>query len=188
MKKSLVVLLALVLTACGTTAQPTPIVIVVTATTGPADVAPVVVPTDTQTSTEVSIDTPIPATATNPPADGAIFTNIAHSGDKFFLQCPPAEITFSLTSLDPNVVDVDLWYRMLDKKSGIYSDWILGKRMVTSDGVNFTLLFSATDINSKARYKEAWFEYQFVGMNKYGNDIGRSDKFQQQVEFAVACP
>ena len=52
----------------------------------------------------------------------------------------------------------------------------------------FSIKFSALDITPDLRFDHAWFEYQFVGLNKTGDAVGRSPKFEQQVTFTKNCP
>ena len=209
----LFLVLALVLTACG---APTPVTVIITVvpTNEPAvatEVPPVVVPTDTlepvvaPTDTlepvVVPTDTLAPAGPTNTPAPGVaptstkrsavgvVFTDITRDVDAFSLRCNPVQINFSLTSINPAITGVIVYYRVYDKNSTLAPPvMIAGPNMDGDKKGHFTLEFKATDIKDDMRIANGWFEYQFVGLNKVGNVVGRSDKIVQEVTFTLECP
>ena len=53
-----------------------------------------------------------------------------------------------------------------------------------AEGINF----SALDIAPDFRLKNAWFDYQFIGLNKIANVVGRSPIFSERVTFTLDCP
>jgi hypothetical protein len=213
MKKLLFLILIFALTACGAAptaappaaAQP-PVVItvVVPATSAPAaaptDVPPTAVPPTvapvateapaaTQTTAPVVVEnTP---TATLPPAVGADkLVNITRDGDHFSLKCSPSQIVFTGTAGDTYVTGAEIWYRMVEKVTGLESKWYAGGKMDSDGKGNFTRTFSALDVNPDVRFDNAWFEYQFIVLAKDGNVYWRSDKttYAKQVTFTKECP
>jgi hypothetical protein len=202
----LFLVLALVLTACG---APTPVTVIITVvpTNEPAvatevppvvvptdTLEPVVVPTDTLEPVVVPTDTPAPGVAptnTKPPAiGGAVFTDITRDIDAFSLKCSPSQLNFSLTSINPAITGVIVYYRVYDKNSTLKPPALIaGPNMVGDKKGNFTLELSALNINPDMRnVATGWFDYQFVGLNKVGNVVGRSDMVVKQVTYTLECP
>jgi hypothetical protein len=213
MKKLLFLVLIVALTACSAPVTPAPqapaptqppvvITVVVEATSAPA-VAPAateVPPAAAPTATEVPAAAPTTApavvenapTATMPPAVGGdMLVNITRDSDHFSLKCSPSQIVFTATSASPYIIDVVIYYRMVDKLTGMSSQWYAGPTMDKDGKGNFTRTFSALDIKDDVRVREnAWFEYQFVGTAKDGNVVWRSDKttYAKQVTYTKECP
>jgi hypothetical protein len=213
MKKLLFLILIFALTACGAaptaappaaTQPPVVITVVVPATSAPVaaptDVPPTAVPptvapvateapTATQTTAPAVVEnTP---TATLPPAVGADkLVNITRDGDHFSLKCAPSQIVFTGTAGDTYVAGAEIWYRMVEKVTGLESKWYAGGKMDSDGKGNFTRTFSALDINPDVRFDNAWFEYQFIVLAKDGNVYWRSDKttYAKQVTFTKECP
>lgn len=209
--------LALLLTACGAptpiviTATPEPVQ--ATDVPAPTDVPATDVPaaaptdtlapaaaTDTPAPAAVATDTPAPAAATNtpgaaatntkPPAVGGdVFSDITRDIDAFSFKCSPSQIHLSLKSINSAITKVTVFYRVVSKDSAaLPGAMITGPEMVSDKKGNFTLEFSALQINPDFRLANGWFDYQFVGLNKSGNVVGRSDKITQQVTFTLECP
>jgi len=169
---------------------PTPQVVVVTATSANTVAAPAATATSSGPAT---------ATATLPSDAGGLskagvvlFSNLTRSGSYFNLRCPPQDLTFGVSTSDPSVVEVDMWYHMEDLTTQpvtISSLENLGK--MTGDGhgnytidVN-TLQQLSSDLRASAK---AWFDYQFVGIAKDGNRVGSSGVISQQVLYLKDCP
>lgn len=217
MKKLLFLVLIFALAACSSptpapaapapTAQPPVVVtVVVQATSEPAAAAPTdvpptaVPPTAAPAATEAPAAAPTTApttveaapTATLPPAVGAdMLVNITRDSDHFSLKCSPSQIVFTATSASPYIVNVVIYYRMVDKLTGMASQWYAGPTMDKDGKGGFTRAFSALDINPDVRARDnGWFEYQFVGLAKDGNAVWRSDKatYAQQVTYTKECP
>jgi hypothetical protein len=220
MKRLLFLVLIFALAACGpvptaappaATQPPVVITVVVPATDAPApaatEVPPTAVPptaapaaTDVPAATAtvapvLPTETPVPgaaATATMPPAVGGDqLVNITRSGDNFSLKCSPSQIIFTATSINTGITDVQIWYRMVDKVTGMSSSWYSGGSMDKAGKTDFTRTFSALDISTDVRAREnGWFEYQFVALNKVGNVIWRSPKgtYEKQVTYTKECP
>ncbi len=212
MKKLLFLSLVFVLAACAP-ATPQTVVVVVTSTPAPqvaTDTPVPVVPTDTPapTATTASTDTPAPvvptdtpaaagptdtampadtATATEPPAVGAaVFTNFTRSQDKLSLKCSPGDVTFGITAIDTHIKTAYVAYRMEDQQTHTMSPWSAPIQMTGDGKGNYTIDFSALQINPDYRYATAVMYYQFIGLNQYTNVVGRSDKFQ--MPFTLDCP
>jgi len=204
--------LALVLAACG--APPTPVTIIITATdepvvaTEPPPPTDIPAPTDAPAATETTApaaaptETTAPAAApsetsagpaptnTRPPAVGGdVFVNITHDIEAFALRCSPSQINFTLSSVNPAITSVDFYYRVRDKNVAVQTvNYIRGKEMVGDGKGNYTLEFSALDVHPDQRKAVGWFDYQFIGINKFGDVVGRSERFEDQITFTLDCP
>jgi hypothetical protein len=195
MKRIIFLVLIFALTACGPApvAQPPaptqpPVVVEVTvvvpATSAPAPATEVPPPAAPAAVVEN------PPTATLPPAVGADqLINITKSGDNFSLRCSPSQIVFTATSVSTYITEVEIWYRMVDKVTGMSSQWYAGGKMDKDGQGNFTRTFSALDINTDVRARDSgWFEYQFVATGKDGNVVWRSEKFEKLINYTKECP
>ncbi len=157
----------------------TPQIIVVTATPGPAS---------TEASTAAASVPVTGATATLPAnAGGDLFTNLTRSSDHFALKCLPDTITFGVSTANVYVVEVDLYYRIEDRLGVSISNWENGGKMQTDKNGNFTIDFSAASVDPDVRSHKAWFDYQFVGINKAGDAVGRSAKISKQITYTIDC-
>jgi hypothetical protein len=156
----------------------TPQIIVVTATSGaasPVNKAQASAPTTVSTAT-------LPANA-----GGDLFTNLTRSSDRFALKCQPDMITFGVSTANPYVRGVDLYYRIEDRLSVSISGWVNGGTMQTDKQGNFTIDFPAARVGTDLRSHKAWFDYQFVGTNKSGDAVGRSAKISKQITYTIDC-
>lgn len=161
----------------------TPQIIVVTATGGAPAVA-----ANSSNPTAAATQSAGEATATLPAnAGGQYFTNLARTGSLFYLRCQPDTITFSVSTSNPYISEVDLFYRIEDRLSTSIYDWKNGGKMVSDKNGNFTLDFSSATVSPDFRSHKAWFDYEFVGINKYGDAVGRSEKISQQVTYKIDC-
>ncbi len=129
------------------------------------------------------------ATATLPTnAGGGLFSNLTRSGDHLYYSCQPNIITFGLTATDPNVHGVDLFYRLEYQNSSLTTGWVDVGSMRSDNSGNFTFDFKASMIPSDLRTRTAWVDYQFVGLNRSLQVVGRSALILQQVTFTPTCP
>ncbi len=207
MKKLILGFLLLILSACSAAptaapVAPQPIIVNVTvvAPAAPAvvDAPPAVaaapateVPTNAPVEPTATSAPEIPATPTSPPAVGAdVLGNFSRSGDAFSLKCSPSAITFTTTALSAYIVKTQFYYRMIDKLNSIPSQWYAAGDMDSDKKGNFSIEISALDVNPDVRFDHGWFEYQFVGLNKTGDVVGRTPKelFAKQVTFTKDCP
>ena len=163
----------------------TPQIIVVTATSGSS------APTNTLQASAPTAQVNAPtvvATATLPDnAGGDLFTNLTRSSDHFALRCLPGTITFGVSTANPYVTSVDLFYRIEDRLSVSISGWVDGGQMKSDKNGNFTIDFASTTVDPDLRSHKAWFDYQFVGINKYGDAVGRSAKISKQITYTIDC-
>ncbi len=213
MKRFVTLALGLMLSACSAlpgvaapTAGPTstPVVVVQTVV---VTVIPTQPPTLPPTATSVPTATPVPpatvaavlpsaaapaasgpATATLPAnAGGDLFTNLTRSGDHFALKCLPDTITFGVSTANPYVVEVDIYYRIEDRLSVSISNWHNAGPMQSDKNGNFTINLPASAVDPDLRTHKGWFDYQFVGINKTGDAVGRSAKISQQITYTIDC-
>lgn len=146
-------------------------------------------PLSTGTSTASTATVGGSATATLPTnAGGGLFDNLTRSSDHLYYSCQPSTITFGLTATDPNVFEVDLFYRLEFQNSSLTTDWVDVGAMHSDNSGNFMLDFKASMIPSDLRTRPAWVDYQFVGLNRSLQVIGRSARILQQVTFTPNCP
>ncbi len=211
MKQLLLITLAFILTGCGAlipvspTAAPTTTarievqtVIVTVLVTLPPTQMPIPtatltpIPTltaqpTTETGTAGASDVTSPTATLPDNAGGGIFTDLTRSSDQFAISCQPDTITFGLTATDPNVAEVDLFYRMENQAGTSVSGWIDIGKMTSDQNGNFTMDFASSLVDPSLRTRNAWFDYQFVGLSKAGAVLGRSAKITQQVKFMLDC-
>jgi hypothetical protein len=197
MKKIMILLLAVALTACGAAspAQPQPtayatVLVTVVATQEAAQQPAAVVPTQeppTVAPTQEAMPEPTEAPA-GQAAVGFNFDSISRTGDKFSLKCAPSEVSFNVTTTNNYVTDVYFYYRMEDLASGIISPWFNAGTMKNDGNGNYSLVFSALDVNPDVRYKQGWMDYQFVATSKQGGAVGRSEKYIKLITWSLDCP
>jgi hypothetical protein len=98
------------------------------------------------------------------------------------------QITFEVTSFNASVTDLYFYYRIEDKLTLAISEWKNAGKMEHSGVNKYTITFKALDIHPDLRLDQAWFDYQFVGVNKSEQAVGRSDKLAKLVTFTNECP
>ena len=176
-------------------------------------VVPTQVPTEVPSVTPLPLPTEVPPTqavvevtqppaptvaaAANPsggliPVDNAFgagwFVDLTRSRNDFALRCQLSkEITFSVKPTDPNISQVDFYYRIQDRATGAVFDWQNAGRMISDANGNFTIVFAGDDVSANFRKPNAWFDYQFIGSSQSGV-VGRSEKIEQQVTYTFDCP
>ncbi|MFZ5902541.1 MAG: hypothetical protein ACOYZ8_03190 [Chloroflexota bacterium] len=211
MKRILIATLALALTACSAvvTVQPTPVpptaqvvIATVLVTAVPTEAPPTAIPTATPLPTDTPEPTPTEepteAAPTEPPAaggpltidpalGGGLFTSMSASSDAFSLRCLPKEITFTVATADPYVVNVYLYYRIEDRQGTYITEWKNGGLMDPQEQGVFTRVFSGEDIHPDLRKHLAWFDVQFIGVNKSDEVVGRSEKIVQLITYTIDC-
>jgi hypothetical protein len=117
------------------------------------------------------------------------FVDMTRNRNDFALRCQLSkEITFSVKPMDPNIKQVDFYYRIEDRATGAVFDWQNAGRMFRDANGNFTLVFSGENVNANFRKPNAWFDYQFIGISQSGGVVGRSEKIMQQVTYTFDCP
>ena len=219
MKKLLTLALAFLLAGCGaispaqpTVAAPSPTPVVIVATVlvpvtveAPTQAPPpptnpppqVIVVTATQEAAQVPATgggAPSGGTATATlPADagGNLFTNITRSGSFMSFRCLPQTITFTASTSNQYVVEVDFYYRFEDltTQPTTYTEWKNYGKMTSDKNGNFTITFDVNLIHPDLRtIDKAWIDYQFVGLSKTADAVGRSGKISQQIQYLKNCP
>lgn len=167
-------------------------------TEAPTDIpAPVEAPTDIPQPTEAA-----PA-AQQPPASAAditpvlvddilgkgVFRNIQLSNNIITLNCVSREINITVTSSLPDITRAEMFYRVVETKMLRDSEWALIGNMIPDGNGNFSITFKATDINPNYRvYEKAWVDLQFVGVNKGGGIIDRTQKIERLLTYYKECP
>lgn len=158
------------------TAMPTP-------TTAPAAAAPAAA--QAPTLAPAAGESP---TATLPAnAGGDLFTNLTRSGDHFALKCLPETITFGVHTDNFYATEVDVYYRIEDRLSVSISNWHNVGAMTSDKNGNFTIDLPASAVDPDLRSHRAWFDYQFVGVNKVGDAVGRSARIVKQITYTIDC-
>jgi hypothetical protein len=134
------------------------------------------------TAPETEATAPLPA---NP--GGWLFTDLTRSGDRFSLRCRPDALGFGISTPYSIVVGVDFLYRIQDRLSGSMSTWQYGGAMEPNYAGDFTISFPASRVPPDLRRQKAWFDYQFVGVNDAGDEVGRSAKIVKQITYTLDC-
>ena len=190
MKQILVIVLALVLAACGappaptdqpTSAPPepthTPVVLVETVvvtviptnalTEVPPSATPLPLPTEVPPTQAPAEPTQLPAPAAAEDTSGGPiavddafgagwFTNITRTRNDFSLRCQlNKEISFSVKPVDPNITQVDFYYRIQDRATGAIFDWQNAGRMIRDANGMFTMVFAGDKVNANFRTSKA---------------------------------
>jgi hypothetical protein len=149
-------------------------------------------PRPTMTVTLMALPTvtksPEPGSTATDGIDGSIFSKISHSTDTLHLKCDPLELIFDVTIRNPDVNGVLFFFRMKDKATGLVNGWSNGENMRSVGNGIFEFIFRASAIPGNARYKDAWVQYQFVGIDKSLRNIGRSQIFEEDITFTPNCP
>ena len=174
-------------------------------------VVPTQPPTEVPSATPQPVPTEVPPTQavvqpTQPPVEAAPadttgglitvddtlgagwFTGMTRTRNDFALRCQVSkELTFSAKPTDPNITQVDFYYRIGDRSTGTVFDWQNAGRMIRDANGNFSIVFSGDDVHPNFRKPNAWLDYQFIGSSSSGV-VGRSEKIEQQVSYTLDCP
>lgn len=154
---------------------------------------PTVAPADTQAPAPTQEVAPPPSGSGPIAIDNALgagwFTNMTRSGDAVSLRCKLLEkIVFTATPTDKNISEVNLYYRIEDKTTGFITEWKNAGRMIGDGSGNFAFNFLGETVNPDLRRANAWLDFQFVGLAKSGDVVGRSEKITNQVTYTIECP
>lgn len=136
----------------------------------------------------ISNDAPRPSPSATLELSGDLFLKISHSTDVLRLKCDPLEIIFNVTVKNPDIKHVAFFFRMKDKATGMVTAWSNGDDMRTAGSGIFQFIFQARAIPNEARTKEAWVQFQFAGLNKAGESLGRSQIFASEITYTNDCP
>jgi len=160
-------------------ATQTPAVVVQTVVVQPTQPVQVVAPTATSDGL-ITVD---------PNLGAGWFTDITFTKDVISLRCQlNKKITFSVKPLDDNITQVDFYYRIVDRDTGVSFDWQNAGRMPPDTNGNFVRTFSGDEVNANFRKLNAWLDFQFVGISRTNGVVGRSDKIEQQITYMLECP
>jgi len=189
----------------------TPVVVVQTvvveATQAPTEIPPTEVPPTAAPVVVTVVVEPTQAPATQAPAaaapadtgnglitvDNALgagyFTDMTRNSSQLSLRCQLyKEIKFSVKPVDKNITQVQFYYRIVDRSTGTAFEWQnFGKMIGEADG-SFTLVFNGEQVNADSRRPNAWLDYQFIGLSKTGDVIGRTEKIEKQITYTFECP
>jgi len=139
-------------------------------------------------STNTDPNALVPVTVDNTLGKG-VFTNITFSSDIFSLRCYPREITINITAGLPEIVDAVMYYRVIDNPAALYpSEWQNVGEMVSDKNGNFSLVFKGENIHPNLRLDKAWIDFQFIGVNKGGAVVDRTQKIERLVTYVKDCP
>lgn len=117
------------------------------------------------------------------------FVGMTRTRNDFALRCQlTKDITFNVKPADPNITQVQFYYRIEDRATGAVFDWQNAGKMLQDANGNFGIVFSGDSVNANFRKPNAWFDYQFVGLSRTGGVVGRSEKIIQQVSYTFDCP
>lgn len=194
---------------------PTPVIATVLVTVIPptAVVPPTPIPLPTLGPTEAptAIPTDVPPQPTSePPTSSAssaqtsdltpvyvdnilgkgVFADITFTSDRITLNCYPREFDITMRAVHPDVTRAEMYYRVLEAPSYFrYSDWYLVGNLNTDGKGNFFITFKATDINPDWRaLDQGVIEFQFVGINRGGGVVDRTQKIEKLVTYYKNCP
>jgi hypothetical protein len=197
-----------------TAIPPTPViqvqtvVVEITSTSPPPTPIPTLTPVPTQAPTQtptqpaptetptqavpagptLSVSTQSTGTISIPSSfNGPVLTNITVSTNWFSLRCNPKTIVFDLFTTDVYITQVELYYRIRDKHSTYVPDWSRAASLETDGGNHFWLTFSGEQVTPDNRKASGWFDFQFVGINKLGDVVGRSEHITNIVSYAIDC-
>lgn len=193
---------------------PTPIVqtVVVTVIAPTEIVPPTALPTATIPPTVAPTETLVPTLAPQPTevlptVDSAtsntdivavqvdnqlgkgVFTNITFSSDTVSLRCFPREMKISITANLQEIVDAVIYYRVIDNPNALYpSEWQNLGEMETDKKGNFFFTFKGETVHPNLRLDKAWIDFQFIGINKGGAVVDRTQKIERLVTYLKECP
>lgn len=155
----------------------------------PTAAPPTAVPPTSGSSSSASTSDLTPVHVDNILAKG-IFSDITISSDRLTLNCYPREVEITLKALHPDVTRAEMYYRMVEVPSYFrYSDWYPLGNLDTDGSGNFFKTVEGVDLSPDWRsLDQAVIEFQFVGVNKGGGVVGRTEKLEKLVMYYKECP
>lgn len=149
-------------------------------------------PMPTMTLTAIALPTltvtPGPTPTATQTIDGDLFAKVSHSTNTLHAQCDPLEIIFDVTIKNPKIKGVVFLFRMKDKATGLVNGWSNGENMRSVGNNIYEFNFRASAIPGDARYKDAWVQYQFVGLDQNLHSLGNSQIFSEDITYTPKCP
>lgn len=117
-----------------------------------------------------------------------VFVNMTMSSDSVTLRCFPREITFNIKANLPEITDALMAYRIVDNPAGLYpSAWQSNIKMKGDGNGNFSIVFGGDDVNENLRLDKAWLDVQFIGLNKGGAAVDRTQKIERLITYRKDC-
>jgi CSLREA domain-containing protein len=119
--------------------------------------------------------TPTPA----PTSGGMQFKSTVNPIEFFYGGCTPdrTDITLDVLKSPEDIDYVQLFVRLVDKKSGAAGAWSEGLSMSKLGPTKFFFALMVNKVPDGDKFADAWLQYQFVAYNKAQKEIGRSDVF-----------
>lgn len=146
----------------------------------PTEVLPTLAASASSDITPVSVDIEL---------GKGVFKDITFSSDLFSLRCFPREVSINITANLPEIVDAIMYYRIVDNPNGLYpSEWQNAGEMESDKKGNFSIVFTGLDVNPNLRLDKAWMDVQFIGINKGGGVVDRTQKIERLITFLKECP
>lgn len=177
-------------TQAPTEIPPTPIPTEVPPTTAPVVVTVVVEPTQ-PAPTQAPADQPVSngLTMVDNVLGAGYFSDMSRNSSQLSLRCQLyKEVKFSVKPIVNTITQVLFYYRIVDRSTGTAFEWQnYGKLIDNGDGT-FALAFNGEQVNADSRRPNAWLDYQFVGLSKTGDVVGRSEKIEKQITYTFECP
>jgi len=125
--------------------------------------------------------------AFDPSFNGGAFTNMTASTGIFYLRCAPKDIKFDVTTTNVYITTVEMYFRIRDKHSTYVPEWTWGGTLETDGGYHFWITINSEGVNPDLRKQQGWYDVEFVGLNKLGDVVGRTEKITDVISFAVDC-
>jgi hypothetical protein len=125
--------------------------------------------------------------AFDPSFGGGAFTNMTASTGIFYLRCAPKDIKFDVTTTNVYITTVEMYFRIRDKHSTYVPEWTWGGTLETDGGYHFWITINSERVNPDLRKQQGWYDVEFVGLNKLGDVVGRTEKITDVISFAVDC-
>lgn len=168
----------------------------------PTQIPPTTAPTEVPPTAQVIVVTATSAAAVSAPPAAAgseikfdevlgkgVFTNMTVSENTLTLRCTPREITFNITASLPDITDAIMAYRIVDNPAGLYpSEWQSNIKMKGDGKGNFSIVFGGDDVDENLRLDKAWLDVQFIGLNKGGAAVDRTQKIERMITYYKDCP
>jgi CSLREA domain-containing protein len=129
--------------------------------------------------TEASESTPTSTFTPTASSGGMQFKPSVYPNEFFFGDCVPDRTDISVEVINPpeEISYVQLYVRLVDKKSGAAGAWSDGLSMSKLGPTKFFFPLMANKVPDGDKFADAWLQYQFVVYNKAQKEIGRSDVF-----------
>jgi hypothetical protein len=123
--------------------------------------------------TQASASTP---TATS---GGMQFKPSVNPNAFFYGGCTPDRVAIGVEAISPPeaIAYMQLYVRLVDKKSGSVGAWSKGLSMAQPGPTTFLFTLTLDKLPDYDKFADAWLQYQFVAYNKGQKEIGRSDVF-----------